>query len=93
MSILYDLFLTVLLLNQDCTVLFKIKSNLAVPWSNSVVVDDAKKMSHVDSLKQILIDKQAKYSIYVGTVMGPFKYYVSRFLAFFHPTHPPCNRT
>ena len=23
----------------------------------------------------------------------PFKYYVSIFLAFFHPTHPPCNWT
>ena len=24
---------------------------------------------------------------------GPFKYYVSMFLAFFHPTHPPSNWT
>ena len=32
---------------------------------NSVVVGNAKKMSHVDSLKQILIDKQAKHNIYI----------------------------
>ena len=24
---------------------------------------------------------------------GPFKYYVNMFLAFFHPTHPPCKMT
>ena len=27
----------------------------------------------------------------LGTIQ--FKYYISMFLAFFHPTHPPCNWT
>ena len=26
-------------------------------------------------------------------VKGPFKHYVSMFVAFFHPTHPPCKQT
>ena len=46
----------------------------------------------------IIIKIDIEFSFYVKANMvqvgkGPFKYYVSMFLAFFHPTHPPCNWT
>ena len=39
----------------------------------------------------IYIKYRGKFQVFFSK--GPFKYYSSMFLAFFHPTHPPCNFT
>ena len=43
-----------------------------------------------DDLPEILLGPR-NVTAYLGK--GPFKYYVSIFLTFFHPTHPPCKQT